>query len=73
MVSASDIFPYLNKIKMPARVICGTADQVTPPALNRKIADSITGADCVTVEGAGHWLFLEYPDQFNKALREFVK
>jgi pimeloyl-ACP methyl ester carboxylesterase len=73
MVSASDIFPYLPRIKMPAKVICGTADQVTPPALNRKIAESIPGAEFATVEGAGHWLFLEYPEQFNNALRAFVK
>ena len=72
MVSASDIFPYLARIKAPTRVICGTADQVTPPALNRKIAESIPGADFVSIEGAGHWLFLEYPDQFNNAVLQFV-
>ena len=73
MVSASDIFPYLSHIRMPTRVICGTADQVTPPELNRRIAESIAGADFVSVDGAGHWLFLEYPEQFNAALRPFVK
>jgi pimeloyl-ACP methyl ester carboxylesterase len=73
MVSASDIYPYLARIKVPTRVICGSADQVTPPALNRQIADSVAGADFVTVEGAGHWLFLEFPDQFNATVRSFVK
>jgi pimeloyl-ACP methyl ester carboxylesterase len=72
MVSASDIFPYLPGIKMPARVICGTADQVTPLALNQKIAESIAGADCIPIEGAGHWLTLEFPGPFNNALRAFV-
>ncbi len=72
MVSASDIFPYLAQIKMPTRVICGTSDQVTPPALNIKIAESIAGAGFVPIEGAGHWLFLEFPEQFNRAVREFV-
>lgn len=72
MVSSSDIFPYLAQIKAPTRVICGTADQVTPPALNRKIAESIPGADFVSIDGAGHWLFLEFPDQFNNAVLQFV-
>ena len=72
MVSASDIFPYLERIKAPTRVICGTADQVTPPALNMKIADAIAGADFVPIEGAGHWAFLEFPDQFNEAVHSFV-
>ena len=72
MVSASDIFPFLSKIHLPTRVVCGTEDQVTPPALNRKIADSVSGADFIPVKGAGHWIFLEYPDAFNAAVRGFV-
>lgn len=72
MVSASDIFPYLPKLSMPTRVICGTADQVTPTALNKKIADTIPGAGFVTLEGAGHWLFLEFPQEFDKAVLEFL-
>ena len=72
MVSASDIFPYLARIKAPTRVVCGTADQVTPPALNRKIAEAIPGAGFVSIEGAGHWLFLEFPAEFNKAVLQFV-
>jgi pimeloyl-ACP methyl ester carboxylesterase len=58
---------------MPARVICGTGDQVTPPALNMKIAQSIPGADYVPIEKAGHWVFLEFPDPFNTAVRQFVQ
>jgi pimeloyl-ACP methyl ester carboxylesterase len=73
MVSASDVFPYLPQIKAPTRVLCGTADQVTPPALNQKIAGSIPNADYVSIEGAGHWSFIEFPDQFNTAVRQFVQ
>jgi pimeloyl-ACP methyl ester carboxylesterase len=72
MVSASDIFPWLPKIGIPARVICGDGDQVTPPALNREIAGAIPGADYVAVEKAGHWLFLEFPEPFNAAVRQFI-
>lgn len=72
MVSASDIFPFLPRIKAPTRVVCGTADKVTPPDLNRAIAAAVPGADFVQVEGAGHWLFLEYPEQFDAAVGEFI-
>lgn len=73
MVSASDIFPYLAQIKVPTRVIYGTADQVTPPELNLRIAAAVAGAGAVAIEGAGHWLFLEFPDEFNAAVRSFLK
>jgi len=73
MVSASDIFPYLGEIKVPTRVIYGTADQVTPPELNLRIAAAVAGAGAVAIEGAGHWLFLEFPDEFNAAVRSFLK
>jgi pimeloyl-ACP methyl ester carboxylesterase len=72
MVSASDIFPFLARIRMPARVICGTDDKVTPAEMNQKIAAGIAGADFVPIDGAGHWLFLEFSEQFNTALRQFV-
>jgi pimeloyl-ACP methyl ester carboxylesterase len=73
MVSASDIFPYLGRIKAPTRVICGTDDMVTPATMNIKIAESIAGADFIPIEGAGHWLHLEFADQFNEAVRSFVR
>jgi pimeloyl-ACP methyl ester carboxylesterase len=73
MVSATDIFPYLRRIESPTRVICGTRDRVTPPELNRSIADAVRGADFIPVEGAGHWLFLEFPKEFNRAVREFIQ
>lgn len=72
MVSAADIFPYLGHIKVPTKVICGAADQVTPPALNMRIAASIAGAEFVSIEDAGHWLFLEFPQRFNSAVKAFV-
>jgi len=73
MVSASDVFPCLAQIRTPTRVICGTADRVTPAEMNRSIAAGIRGADFVPVEGAGHWLFLEHAQPFNAAVREFVQ
>jgi pimeloyl-ACP methyl ester carboxylesterase len=73
MVSESDIFPYLARIKAPTRVICGTDDMVTPATMNIRIAESIAGADFIPVEGAGHWLYLEFADQFNEAVRSFVR
>jgi len=73
MVSTADVFGYLPAITAPTRVICGTADRVTPLELNRKIAAAIRGADLVPIDKAGHWVFLEYPREFNAAVEEFIR
>lgn len=72
MISEADVFRYLPSVAAPTRVICGTADRVTPLELNRKIAAAIRGADLVTIDKAGHWAFLEYPREFNAAVEEFI-
>ena len=73
MVSNGDLFPQLPGIRMPARVVCGSDDRVTPEELNRRIAAAIPGADYVSIEGAGHWSFLERPAAFNDAALQFFK
>ncbi len=71
MVSNGDIFPQLARVRVPARVLCGSDDRVTPEELNRRIAGAIAGADYVSIEGAGHWSFLERPTAFNDAVLQF--
>ena len=73
MISQADVLRYLPSITAPTRVICGTADRVTPLELNRKIAAAIRGADLVAIEKAGHWAFLEYPREFNAAVEDFIR
>lgn len=64
MVATSDLFSFASGIRASTRVICGTEDQVTAEALNRRIAEAISGADYHSIEGAGHWSFLERPARF---------
>lgn len=73
MISAADIFRYLPAIAASTRVLCGTADRVTPIELNEKIAAAIAGADLVRIEHAGHWLFLEHAHEFNSAVNDFIE
>ena len=72
MVSDADLFPFLAKVSVPARVLCGTDDRVTPEDLNRRIAAALPRADYVPLEGAGHWSFLERPAPFNDAVLQFL-
>ncbi len=68
-----DIEAAVAKIAIPALVICGEDDKMTPPDLSRFIADSIPGAKLALIEGAGHYVMREKPEAFNSVLSAFVR
>jgi cysteine desulfurase len=65
----TDLLPRLG---VPALVIVGGEDSVTPPADAEAMHRLIPGSRLVTIEGAGHASNLERPADFNRALREFL-
>lgn len=72
MISEANVFDHAHEISVPTQVLCGTNDEVTPEALNRRIAQSIPGAKYIPIPGAGHWSFLERPNEFNIAVLQFL-
>ncbi len=67
-----DIAETAAEIRIPALVLCGAEDKLTPPALSEDLRARIPGANLVLIEGTGHFVMLEDPDAFNKALTDFV-
>ena len=63
----------LGLIKVPALVIVGESDAITPPDVAESMAEKIAGAQLVTVRGAGHMSPMEQPEQVNRALRAFLE
>lgn len=63
----------VHDIRVPALVLCGTEDKVTPPALSRELAKLIPGARLEMIEGAGHLGNLEKPGVFNTLVGAFVR
>jgi pimeloyl-ACP methyl ester carboxylesterase len=59
-------------IKIPTLVIAGDADLYAPPALMRRIADRIKGAQFIAIPDAGHSVWWERPDQFNRTVLTFI-
>lgn len=72
MRARPDSTPALAGIRVPALVIVGEEDTLTPPAESRVIADGIPGARLVVLPGAGHLANLEAPEGFNQAVRAFL-
>ena len=67
-----DLTRELGKIKVPALVICGAEDKMTPLDFSRQLATGISGATLEIIEGAGHMVMLEKPAEFNLSLTKFA-
>jgi 3-oxoadipate enol-lactonase len=63
----------LSEITAPTLVIVGDQDRVTPPALSDDIAARISGARLVRIAGAGHISNMERPQEFNRAVLQFLE
>ena len=59
-------------VRVPTLVVCGSEDQVTPPAMSQELAEGIAGAHLAMIEGAGHLSNIEKPERFNALLRAFL-
>jgi pimeloyl-ACP methyl ester carboxylesterase len=63
----------LETIKLPTLVIAGDADLYAPPALMQRVAERIKGAQFITVPDAGHSVWWETPDVFNRTVLAFIR
>ena len=69
---AFDVRERLGQITVPALVIGGTADQLTPLKYAQFLAEKIPGARLAVIEGAGHMVMLEQPEQVARHIAQFL-
>jgi pimeloyl-ACP methyl ester carboxylesterase len=62
----------LNDVQVPALVVVGEHDRVTPPVLSEMLASRIAGARLVRIADAGHICVMEQPGAFNQVMLEFL-
>ena len=75
MLSGGDIIGDLERLpaSVPVEIIFGTADVITTPEANRKVAAAIPRAAVIEIERAGHALYVEKPEAFNAAVAAFIR
>ncbi|WP_159849334.1 alpha/beta fold hydrolase [Nocardia sp. CY41] len=66
----TDALAVLSQI--PTLVLCGTGDLMTPPSHSVAMAAAVEYSDLVMVEGAGHSVILEQPDQVADAIARLM-
>ena len=62
----------LSSIQVPALVIVGDADAITPPAVCQAMQRAISHSQLVIIRDSGHMTTMEEPEQVNDAMREFL-
>jgi 3-oxoadipate enol-lactonase len=72
MAVRRDQTDLLPSIDVPTLIVVGGEDTITPPSDAEAMAAKIDGARLVRIEGAAHLSNVERPEEFNRALIEFV-
>jgi len=73
MAERDDQTSLLAKITVPALILVGAEDAITPVGDSEQMAQAIAGSRLVVFENAGHVSNLERTDEFNQALLEFLQ
>ncbi|MFI6443033.1 alpha/beta fold hydrolase [Kitasatospora sp. NPDC050543] len=72
MAARPDSSDVLPGVAVPAAVIVGEQDGITPPAEARLMADALPAAELTVIPGSGHLSALEAPEAFNAAVRRLL-
>jgi 3-oxoadipate enol-lactonase len=62
----------LSKLTMPALVMVGNQDILTPRGDSEELAERLPNADLVVISGAAHGFMVEHATTFNRVLLEFL-
>lgn len=68
-----DAMKDVHKIDLPTLIIVGRDDEMTPVKYSEYLHQQIAGSRLVVIEGAGHAVPMEKPDEVNRAIDEFVR
>lgn len=73
MAGRTSTTAMLAELEVPALVVAGEEDRLTPPELGREMAGRIPDATVHVVPEAGHVSNLENPEAFDRGLRGFLE
>jgi pimeloyl-ACP methyl ester carboxylesterase len=68
-----DVMADIQRIELPALVICGSEDRMTPVKYSQFLAGKIKGARQMVIEGGTHLVPAEKPAEVNQAIEEFLR
>ena len=72
IATRTNTFYQLKDIKIPALIIVGRKDVLTPVIHSFYLKEGIANSTFKVIDNAGHLSNLEKPDEFNKTMEEFL-
>ncbi|MDD5291910.1 MAG: alpha/beta hydrolase [Candidatus Omnitrophica bacterium] len=72
-IEQEDLTNELNKIILPALIVCGTGDPICPVESVNYIGEKLKRSKAELFEGCGHLPFLTKAEKFNDLIRKFLK
>jgi pimeloyl-ACP methyl ester carboxylesterase len=71
--NAFDVMNEAGTIEVPALVVVGEHDRMTPPRYAEFLASTLPRAELAVIPQAGHMVMIEQPNAVNVAVRTFVE
>lgn len=62
----------LGRLTIPTLLVAGSKDESAPAEVMARMAKRIPGATYISIEGAGHLVGVERPQEFNRVLGDFL-
>ena len=72
IMARRDQRPYLPSFHKPSLVLCGMADELTPPQLSEEMAGLLPRAELVLLDKIGHLSSLESPEEVTQAIIRLI-
>lgn len=72
MMGRRDSTPLLGRMPLPALILCGAEDVLTPPSDSQAMHAAIKGSRLEIIDGAGHLSNIEQPQAFADAVASFL-
>lgn len=72
---ADDTFDAMTRVReitAPTLAVCGAEDRLTPLRNHRYLQEHIAGCRLAVIANAGHWVFHEQPQEFDRVVRGFL-
>lgn len=73
MQGRTDTTPFMEKITLPALLLCGAIDTITPPLVMREMHEKIKNSEFAVAPRAGHMSPIENPEFINDMILGFLK
>lgn len=67
-----DSSSWISTITVPALIVCGRQDSITPCSLSQELCRRIPGSTLDIISDAGHMVMQEKAEEFNDTVKKFV-